>query len=207
MWNLGRSTAGIRAQIKTSSTSIIYWPLLATASSSSELLYIVLFLSVLSVSVHLYVHQCEYVYTHTCSILYSLFKTPCLSSQLLSSSPPPLLSSVSPPFLSSPLLRTSTESLQQQLSSRSASRFSRTPPGPLAALDRAVRRACRLVMDQLLLELQPFLQGLLSRSWLAQGDVTVTLKLCGVLERHFELYSRVRPPCRQVRLFDNQMSL
>lgn len=95
------------------------------------------------------------------------------------------------------ILKTSTESLQQQLSSRSASRFSRTPPGPLAALDRAVRRACRLVMDQLLLELQPFLQGLLSRSWLAQGDVTVTLKLCGVLERHFELYSRVRPPCRQ----------
>ncbi|XP_020336175.1 exocyst complex component 3-like protein isoform X1 [Oncorhynchus kisutch] len=95
------------------------------------------------------------------------------------------------------ILKTSTESLQQQLSSRSASRFSRTPPGPLAALDRAVRRACRLVMDQLLLELQPFLQGLLSRSWLAQGDVMVTLKLCGVLERHFELYSRVRPPCRQ----------
>ncbi|CDQ82796.1 unnamed protein product [Oncorhynchus mykiss] len=95
------------------------------------------------------------------------------------------------------ILKTSTESLQQQLSSRSASRFSRTPPGPLAALDRAVRRACRLVMDQLLLELQPFLQGLLSRSWLVQGDVTVTLKLCGVLERHFELYSRVRPPCRQ----------
>ncbi|XP_010882374.2 exocyst complex component 3-like protein isoform X2 [Esox lucius] len=95
------------------------------------------------------------------------------------------------------ILKTSTESLQRQLSSRSASRFSRTPPGPLAALDRAVRRACRLVMDQLQLELQPFLQGLLSRSWLAREYVAVSPKLCGVLERHFDLYSRVRPPCRQ----------
>ncbi|KAL0968258.1 hypothetical protein UPYG_G00264400 [Umbra pygmaea] len=95
------------------------------------------------------------------------------------------------------ILKTSTETLQQQLSSRCASRFSRTPPGPLAALDRAVRRACRLAMDQLLLELQPFLQGLLSRSWLSHEDVTVAPKLCVVLERHFELYRRVRPPCQQ----------
>ncbi|KAJ7997783.1 hypothetical protein DPEC_G00215700 [Dallia pectoralis] len=95
------------------------------------------------------------------------------------------------------ILKTSTESLQRQLSSRSASQFSRTPPGPMAALDRAVRKACRLVMDQLLLELQPFLLGLMSRSWLAQEDLTVSPKLSGVLERHFDLYSRVRPPCRQ----------
>ncbi|KAM3870414.1 exocyst complex component 3-like protein [Diretmus argenteus] len=93
------------------------------------------------------------------------------------------------------ILKTSTESLQQQQSSRSAGQFSRTPPNPLAALDRAVRRACRLVMDQLLLDLQPFLQGLLTRSWLAQGDPTP--KLCQVLEHHLELYGRVRPPCRQ----------
>ena len=52
----------------------------------------------LSVSVHLYVHQCESVYTHTCSILYSLFKT-VLASPLNSF---PLLSFVSPPILSSP---------------------------------------------------------------------------------------------------------
>ncbi|XP_029910573.1 exocyst complex component 3-like protein [Myripristis murdjan] len=93
------------------------------------------------------------------------------------------------------ILKTSTESLQQQRSSRSAGQFSRTPPNPLAALDRAVRRACRLVMDQLLLDLQPFLQGLLTRSWLVQGDPTP--KLCQVLERHLDLYGRVRPPCRQ----------
>lgn len=93
------------------------------------------------------------------------------------------------------ILKKSTESLQQQQSSRSAGRFSRTPPNPLAALDRAVRRACRLVMDQLLLELQPFLPGLLTRPWLVQGDPTP--KLCRVLEHHLELYGRVRPPCRQ----------
>ncbi|XP_034389911.1 exocyst complex component 3-like protein isoform X2 [Cyclopterus lumpus] len=93
------------------------------------------------------------------------------------------------------ILKKSTESLQKQQSSRSAGQFSRTPPDPLAALDRAVRRACRLVMDQLLQDLQPFLSGLLTRAWLVQGDPTP--KLCHVLERHLELHGRVRPPCRQ----------
>ncbi|KAF7650390.1 hypothetical protein LDENG_00126700 [Lucifuga dentata] len=93
------------------------------------------------------------------------------------------------------ILKKSTESLQQQQSSHAAGQFLRTPPNPLAALDRTVRRACRLVMDQLLLDLQPFLPGLLTRPWLVQGDPMP--KLCQVLERHLELYSRVRPPCRQ----------
>ncbi|XP_028304573.1 exocyst complex component 3-like protein isoform X2 [Gouania willdenowi] len=93
------------------------------------------------------------------------------------------------------ILKKSTESLQQQQSSRSAGQYSRTPPNPMAALDRAVRRACRLVMDQLLLDLQPFLSGLLTRPWLQHGDPTP--KLCHVLEGHLELYSRVRPPCGQ----------
>ncbi|XP_010788768.1 exocyst complex component 3-like protein, partial [Notothenia coriiceps] len=95
------------------------------------------------------------------------------------------------------ILKKSTLSLQhQQQSSRSAGQFSRTPPNPLAALDRAVRRACRLVMDQLLLALQPHLPGLMTRPWLVQGDPT--LKLCSVLELHLELYGHVRPPCREV---------
>ncbi|XP_029951228.1 LOW QUALITY PROTEIN: exocyst complex component 3-like protein [Salarias fasciatus] len=93
------------------------------------------------------------------------------------------------------ILKKSTESLQRQQSSRSASQFSRTPPNPLAALDRAVRRACRLVMEQLLLELQPLLPGLLTRPWLLRGDPTP--KLCRVVEAHLELYGRVRPPCGQ----------
>ncbi|CAJ1057048.1 exocyst complex component 3-like protein [Xyrichtys novacula] len=93
------------------------------------------------------------------------------------------------------ILKQSTESLQQQQTSRSVGRFSRTPPNPLAALDRAVRRACRLVMDQLLLDLQPLLPSLLTRPWLVQGDPVP--KLCHILERHLELYNRVRPPCRQ----------
>ncbi|KAJ3596640.1 hypothetical protein NHX12_003044 [Muraenolepis orangiensis] len=94
------------------------------------------------------------------------------------------------------ILKASTEGLQRQQSSRSACLFSRTPPNPMAALDRAVRRACRLVMDHLLLELQPVLQGLLSRPWLAQGNPSTPM-VCRVLERHLELYARARPPCRQ----------
>ncbi|XP_051739450.1 exocyst complex component 3-like protein isoform X2 [Ctenopharyngodon idella] len=93
------------------------------------------------------------------------------------------------------ILKTSTESLQQQLCSFPSNRYSRISLGPLAALDRAVRKACRLVMDHLLFDLQPHLQELLSRTWLDQGDVTPNM--CGVLERHCELYNRVREPCRQ----------
>uniref|UniRef100_A0A4W4GDS0 Exocyst complex component 3-like protein n=1 Tax=Electrophorus electricus TaxID=8005 RepID=A0A4W4GDS0_ELEEL len=96
------------------------------------------------------------------------------------------------------ILKSSTENLYQQVSSassRASVRLSRIPPGPLAALDRAVRKACRLAMDQLLLELQPHLQELLTRAWLAQGDIIS--KVCSILEEHRELYSRVRPPCRQ----------
>lgn len=93
------------------------------------------------------------------------------------------------------ILKTSTESLQQHLCSFPSNRMSRIPPGPLAGLDRAVRKACRLVMDHLLSELQPHLQGLLSRTWLDQDDVT--RKMCGVLEHHCELYNRVHQPCRQ----------
>ncbi|TRY75974.1 hypothetical protein DNTS_010882 [Danionella cerebrum] len=93
------------------------------------------------------------------------------------------------------ILKSSTESLQQQICSFVSNRFSRVPLGPLAALDRAVRKACRLVMDHLLFEMQPHLQGLLSSSWLDQDDVTPNI--CGVLEHHCELYNRVRQPCGQ----------
>ncbi|XP_066505374.1 exocyst complex component 3-like protein isoform X2 [Hoplias malabaricus] len=93
------------------------------------------------------------------------------------------------------ILKMSTEGLHQQVGCRASVRFSRMPPGPLAALDRAVKKACRLVMDRLLLDLQPLLQGLLSHSWLTHGDVIP--KVCSVLELHCQLYSRVRPPCRQ----------
>nr|XP_057932339.1 exocyst complex component 3-like protein [Doryrhamphus excisus] len=93
------------------------------------------------------------------------------------------------------ILKKSTESLQQQQSSQEMGQFSRTPSNPLAALDRAVRRACRMVMDQLLLDLKPFLTGLVTRPWLVQGDPTP--KLCRILERHLDLYSHVQAPCRQ----------
>ncbi|XP_062856212.1 exocyst complex component 3-like protein [Trichomycterus rosablanca] len=93
------------------------------------------------------------------------------------------------------ILKMSTEVLHQQVSSCQSVRYSRILPGPLTALDRAVRKACRLVMDKLLLDLQPHLEELMSQSWLVQGDVIS--KMCSVLDHHLELYSRVRSPCRQ----------
>ena len=68
-----------------------------------------------------------------------------------------------------------------------------------------MRRACRLVMEQLMLELQPALQGVLSRPWLAQEDTLP--QLSPVLERHFELYRCVRPPCREVRAASIPLSI
>lgn len=68
-----------------------------------------------------------------------------------------------------------------------------------------MRKACRLVMDHLLFELQPHLQELLSRTWLDQGDVTSNM--CGVLERHCEIYNRVREPCRQVSVYTRHWKL
>uniref|UniRef100_A0A8C9VPX1 Exocyst complex component 3-like 1 n=1 Tax=Scleropages formosus TaxID=113540 RepID=A0A8C9VPX1_SCLFO len=112
-----------------------------------------------------------FLYTYTCVSLYILFHLMLHES------------------------RSSTESLQEQRSSCPAGRFPWTPPGPLAALDRVVKKACRLVMDELLLDLQPLLLRLMSGSWLAHGEITPLL--CGVLEQHCELYTRVRPPCRQ----------
>ncbi|KAI1904554.1 hypothetical protein AGOR_G00006830 [Albula goreensis] len=90
------------------------------------------------------------------------------------------------------VLKTSIESLQQQQSSCPVGRFFRTPPGPLTALHRAVKKACRLVVDELKQELQPVLLRLLSRAWLSNEEVTQTL--CGILEQHCDLYVEHDPP-------------
>ncbi|XP_055083301.1 exocyst complex component 3-like protein [Periophthalmus magnuspinnatus] len=93
------------------------------------------------------------------------------------------------------ILKKSIENFQQQLSSRSACQFSRTPPNPLTALDRTVRRACCLVLEQLKHHLQPWIEVMFTRDWLLHGDPGP--KLCAALEEHVKLYRHVRPPCGQ----------
>lgn len=173
-WNSGRSIERIQKQATPNSTSITSWPALATASSSSEMVNKYLFTVCLCLCCW---HITPLAVPRKWGSAWTYFS---LQDKLFSS-------------------RMSTETLHQQVSSRQSVRFSRIPPGSLAALDRAVRKACRLVMDQLLLDLQPYLQALLSRSWLAQGDVIS--KVCTVLEHHCELYSRVRSPCREVGVY------
>ncbi|KAG5839795.1 hypothetical protein ANANG_G00208780, partial [Anguilla anguilla] len=90
------------------------------------------------------------------------------------------------------VLKSSTESLQQQRSACPAAQLPRTPRAAGGALDRAVRKACRLAVDELQQDLQPATLRLLARSWLASEEGTRAL--CGVLERHCELYARARPP-------------
>ncbi|KAJ8248834.1 hypothetical protein GJAV_G00228240 [Gymnothorax javanicus] len=94
------------------------------------------------------------------------------------------------------ILKSSAESLQQQRGLCSATQLPRTPPGPLAALDRAVRKACRLAMDELLQDLQPATLRLLTRTWLSSEEASQML--CAVLEQHCDLYARARPPCQQL---------
>ncbi|KAG7473223.1 hypothetical protein MATL_G00093300 [Megalops atlanticus] len=93
------------------------------------------------------------------------------------------------------VLKASTESLQQQRRPAPPGCPARTPPGPLGALDRAVRKACRLVLEDLLAELAPLTRTLLSRAWLANQELT--REMCGALERRAEMYGRARPPCGQ----------
>ncbi|XP_020789338.1 exocyst complex component 3-like protein [Boleophthalmus pectinirostris] len=93
------------------------------------------------------------------------------------------------------ILKKSIENFQHQLSTPAACQFSRTPPNPLTALDRTVRRACCLVLEQLKHHLQPWIGDMLTRGWLLHGDPGP--KLCAALEQHVELYGHVRPPCGQ----------
>lgn len=92
-------------------------------------------------------------------------------------------------------LKSSTESLQKQQSSWTAGQFLRTPPNPLTALDRTVRRACILVLEELKQKLLPWCGDILTRDWLIHRDSV--LKLCAELEQQVALYTHVRPPCRQ----------
>ncbi|XP_015223423.2 exocyst complex component 3-like protein isoform X1 [Lepisosteus oculatus] len=103
------------------------------------------------------------------------------------------------------ILKSATESLQQQRSSASPCLSSRTPPSPHVALEKAIKRACHLVIDELLWEVQPQFLHVLCRSWL--GDSELMDSLCGAVEQHCNLYSRAREPCQKQLVTESQWAL
>ncbi|RXM31215.1 Exocyst complex component 3-like protein, partial [Acipenser ruthenus] len=95
-------------------------------------------------------------------------------------------------------LRGAIESLQQQQSTAPQYRVNRAPPCPQVVLERTTKRACRLVIDELLFEVQPQFLHLLSRSWLS--DCEGIDRICNSVDQHCSHYRRVREPYFQVHL-------
>ncbi|XP_033897405.3 exocyst complex component 3-like protein isoform X1 [Acipenser ruthenus] len=101
-------------------------------------------------------------------------------------------------------LRGAIESLQQQQST-APQYINRAPPCPQVVLERTTKRACRLVIDELLFEVQPQFLHLLSRSWLS--DCEVIDGICNSVDQHFSHCRRVREPYFQFLVVESQWAL
>ncbi|XP_069073404.1 exocyst complex component 3-like protein [Pleurodeles waltl] len=73
-----------------------------------------------------------------------------------------------------------------------ASGFWKSLPSLHSALDRTQKKACRLLVDDLMIELQPFFVHLPSRNWLS--GIQIIDNVCGVTERYCRHFSRARNP-------------
>ncbi|MBN3288102.1 EX3L1 protein, partial [Polyodon spathula] len=102
-------------------------------------------------------------------------------------------------------LRGAIESLQQQQSTAPQYRINRAPPCPQVVLERTTKRACRLVIDELLFEVQPQFLYLLSRSMLS--DCEVIDRICNSMEQHCSHYKHVREPYFQFLVLESQWAL
>ncbi|XP_075796655.1 exocyst complex component 3-like protein isoform X2 [Pelodiscus sinensis] len=76
------------------------------------------------------------------------------------------------------------------------------PPSLTAALDRTQKKACRLLLEELLAELQPLYVQLPSRKWLA-GDQLVT-SMCGVIDKYMSDISHAQKPIFSVLLAESE---
>uniref|UniRef100_H3BHB1 Exocyst complex component 3 like 1 n=1 Tax=Latimeria chalumnae TaxID=7897 RepID=H3BHB1_LATCH len=75
--------------------------------------------------------------------------------------------------------------------------FHGSPPSISSTLDKAMKKACRLLLDELLLDLQPHFVQLLSRSWLAGSDCVDDV--CRVVDQYCNHFSGAREPVFQWR--------
>ncbi|XP_072925817.1 exocyst complex component 3-like protein isoform X1 [Hemitrygon akajei] len=68
------------------------------------------------------------------------------------------------------------------------------------AVDRAMKKSCRLLIDEMLLELQPHFLTLMSGSWLSGSEFIDSA--CSVLDTYYSYFIRIREPIFQFMLVE-----
>ncbi|XP_041048207.1 exocyst complex component 3-like protein [Carcharodon carcharias] len=97
--------------------------------------------------------------------------------------------------------RRSVQWLQQQCGQGShGDCCSKLPHSIDIAVDRAMKKGCRLLIDEMLTELQPHFLQLLSGSWLGRSDFIDTI--CTVMDTYCSYFTRIREPVFQFMLFE-----
>ncbi|NXY91319.1 EX3L1 protein, partial [Alcedo cyanopectus] len=77
------------------------------------------------------------------------------------------------------------------------------PASLQAALDRTQKKACQLLMEEVLLDLKPLCQQLPSRKWLS-GSQLIT-SMCDVIDKYVKDFSRVRKPIFTLLLTESEL--
>ncbi|XP_048371549.1 exocyst complex component 3-like protein [Sphaerodactylus townsendi] len=76
------------------------------------------------------------------------------------------------------------------------------PSSLKAALEKAQKKACRLLLDELLADLQPLFVQLPSRHWLS--DPQMMRNICEVIDTHVKVFCRARKPFSTDLLVDSE---
>ncbi|XP_054856730.1 exocyst complex component 3-like protein [Eublepharis macularius] len=84
----------------------------------------------------------------------------------------------------------------------SLSEPSKTPSSLNVALEKAQKKACRLLLDDMLEDLQPLFAPLLSRQWLS--DSQMMHNVCEVIDTHVKGFFRARKPFSTHLLSDSE---
>uniref|UniRef100_UPI00398F5A3B exocyst complex component 3-like protein n=1 Tax=Pristiophorus japonicus TaxID=55135 RepID=UPI00398F5A3B len=97
--------------------------------------------------------------------------------------------------------RQSVQWLQQQCAQGyHGDSCTKSPHSIDTAVDRAMKKGCRLLMDEMLSELQPHFLQLVSGSWLCGPDFINTI--CTVMDMYYGHFSHIREPIFQFMLFE-----
>ncbi|XP_071899886.1 exocyst complex component 3-like protein isoform X2 [Anas platyrhynchos] len=77
------------------------------------------------------------------------------------------------------------------------------PASLRAALDRTQKKACQLLLEELLLDLQPLCVELASRKWLSGAQLVNTM--CEVIDKYAKDFSRVKKPLFKLLLMECEL--
>ncbi|KAM9374179.1 exocyst complex component 3-like protein [Phaethornis superciliosus] len=77
------------------------------------------------------------------------------------------------------------------------------PASLQAALDRTQKKACQLLLEEMLLDLQPLCLQLPSRKWLSSSQLVTSM--CEVIDKYAKDFSRLRKPIFTVLLAESEL--